>query len=85
MSIIDYVFGDNGRAGIAAISGDAGGFNGVLDESEIISIVEVYIDGDEEFKNAGWGDDMREQLKRHSSKLHALHVDIFGSDTTSDD
>jgi hypothetical protein len=77
--IFDYVFGNNGTAGIASISGDAGGFSHIeepLEEGEILGNIATYISGEEGLEDEEKAELMNDAV-REIEKIHAKHVKIF--------
>jgi hypothetical protein len=79
-NILSYVFGnDHGSAGVAIVSGDAGGFEYIkepLEPCEIESAVSAYINNDENVD-----DDERAQLMEDLAKnideIHSTHISCF--------
>jgi hypothetical protein len=79
-SILNYVFGNNGTAGIAIISGDAAGFSYIdepLEESEILSTIESYINLEEDKFDDEEKAEMLKDAELKIEKIHSYHVNLF--------
>ena len=78
-SVFNYLFGNDGAAGIATISGDAGGFSYIdepLDADKILGTLEAVLKEEDKF-NAEEKAELMEDAALEIEKIHAKHVERY--------